>query len=147
MTYDYPQQSYLSKTILAGVFAGISATLANLGYDFFFRNITEFEPSQIINVSTIIFATMLFFTVAGLLYFFSSRFIRNGEKLYTLLFSLLTIFCFIRGMQVTRSADPKVTAEFRNLLLGIVTITGVWASFFIPCLMKHPSIFLDESDN
>jgi hypothetical protein len=143
MTYDYPQQSYLSKTVLAGVFAGIAGTLGNLAYDYFFRSISQFVPSQIINVATIIFATMLFFTVAGLVYFFASKFIKKGEILYMIVFAALTFFCFNWGMHVIRSSDPKVTADFRILLLGIISISGLLATFFVPYLMKHQSIFLD----
>jgi len=146
MNYNYPQQSYLSKTILAGVFAGIAATLANLGYDFFFRNITEFAPSQIINVATIIFATMLFFTLSGLLYFFISKFIKKGVIVYSLLFALLTFLCFRWGRHINRSDVPKITADFRGLFLGIEIISFGLATLFIPYLMKHQSIFLDEAE-
>ncbi|MES2371163.1 MAG: hypothetical protein V4557_01200 [Bacteroidota bacterium] len=144
MTYDYPQQSYLSKSILSGVFAGIVATLSNLGFDLFFRKYTQFMPSQIINVATIIFATMLFFSVAGLLYFFASKFIKQGVLVYVLIFIIFTIFCFNLGLHINRSSDPKVTADFRMLFLGLATITCVLATFLIPYLMKHQSIFLDE---
>ncbi|MES2004110.1 MAG: hypothetical protein V4450_06280 [Bacteroidota bacterium] len=146
MTYNYPSQSYLSKTVLAGVFAGIVATLANLGYDFFFRTLTQFVPAQIINVATIIFATMLLCTVAGLLYFFVSKFVQKGALVYVIVLSLVTFSCMYLSMQATRSADPGITANFRVLLLGIVTISGGLVTLFIPYLMKHQSIFLDEHD-
>ncbi|MES2330386.1 MAG: hypothetical protein V4539_12335 [Bacteroidota bacterium] len=143
MTYDYPQQSYLSKTILAGVFAGIAATLGNLAYDFFFRTFSQFGLSQIINVSTIIFSTMLLFTVVGLAYFFSSKFLKKGHIIYSIVFALVTLWCIQWGMHFNRSSDPKVSADFRLLLAGIFTITGLIATFFVPYLMKHQSIFLD----
>ncbi len=138
-----PDQPYLSKTILAGVFAGIAATLGNLFYDLFFRSITQFVPSQIINVATIIFATMLFFIVAGVLYFLSSKFIRQGTLVYIIAFAALFILCFSWGLHINRSVDPVVTANFRVLFLGIISISGILATFFIPYLMKHPSIYLD----
>lgn len=144
MRYDYPEQSFLSKTVLAGVFAGIAGTLFNLGYDFTFRSFTRFAPAQIINVATIIFASMLFFTVAGLIYFFLSKFLKKGEILYIILFAAFTYWCSTLSMQTHRSADPKVTADFRLLLLGIVLISGALATLFIPYLMKHQTIFLDE---
>lgn len=141
---DYlPEQPYLSKTILAGVFAGIAATLVNLFYDLIFRNFTQFVPSQIINVATIIFTTMLFFVVAGLLYFFSSKFIKQGTLVYIVVFAILSILCFSWGLHINRSPDPKITANFRVLFLGIVSISGGLATFFIPYLMKHQSLYLD----
>ena len=144
MKYDYPDQSFLSKTILAGVFAGIAGTLFNLGYDFMFRSFTHFAPAQIINVATIIFASMLFFTVAGLIYFFLSKFLKKGEILYMVLFAVATYWCSTMSMHTNRSADPLVTANFRLLLLGIVLISGALATLFIPYLMKHQTLFLDE---
>lgn len=145
MKYDYPQQSFLSKAVLAGVFAGIVATLANLTYDLVFRSATQFVPSQIINVATIIFTTMLVFTVAGVLYFFANK-IRQGTLLYIVLFGVLTVLCFSWGLHVRRSPDAKISADFRILLLGIVSITGLLTTFFVPYLMQHQGIFLDEKD-
>lgn len=137
------EQHYLSKTILAGVFAGIAATLGNLFYDLFFRSITQFVPSQIINVATIIFATMLLFLVAGVLYFFSSKFLKRGHWVYIATCIILSILCFSWGLHINRSSDPIISADFRVLFLGIVTISGLSVTFFIPYLMKHPSIYLD----
>jgi len=145
MKYDYPQQSFLSKTVLAGVFAGIIATLFNLLYDVIFRSVWQLVPSTIVNVATIIFSTMLLFTVAGLVYFFANK-LKKGTLIYVLLFAALTILCFSWGMHVRRSPDEKITADFRILLLGIITITGLLTTFFIPYLMKHQRIFLDEKD-
>ncbi len=147
MTYNYPAQSYLSKTVLAGVFAGIAATLSNLAYDYFFRSFTEFSPSQIINVSTIIFATMLFFTVAGVIYYFISSFMKKGQIIYIILYAAIAFFCLNWGMHVQRSADLKVSANFRVLFVGILSISFLLATLFIPYLMNHQSIFLDENDN
>ncbi|MBI2273827.1 MAG: hypothetical protein HYU70_08515 [Bacteroidetes bacterium] len=137
---------YLSKTILAGVFAGIAATLGNLFYDLFFRSFTQFVPSQIINVATIIFSTMLLFVVAGLLYFFLSKFVKQGILFYIIVLAILFMLCFSWGLHINRSADPAVTADFRVLFLGIVSISGLFATFFVPYLMQHPSIFMDEYD-
>lgn len=146
MTYNYPAQSYLSKTVLSGVFAGIIGTLSNLAYDYFFRRVTEFSPSQIINVSTIIFATMLFFTAAGVIYYFLSSFLKKGQIVYIIVYAAIAIFCLNWGLHVQRSADLKVSADFRVLFVGILSISFLLATFFIPYLMNHQSIFLDEND-
>jgi hypothetical protein len=116
--------------------------LVNLGYDFFFRDISQFQPSQIINVATIIFGTMLLFVFAGVAYFFADK-LKNGMTIYIVVFALLTVLCFSWGLHVTRSADLKVTANFRILLSGIIGISGLLSTFFVPYLMKHQSIYLD----
>lgn len=140
MNYDYPQ-TRLSKTLLTGVFAGIVATLINLAYDFFFRYFEKLYPSEFINVSSIIFATMLLFTIAGIIYFLLDKFVRHGNVVYIILFCVLTAVSFYAGMHVQRSSDPLVSQEFRGLLLGTVVVSGLLASFFIPYLSKHDTLY------
>ena len=55
MNYDYEQTEF-SKSLLAGVFTGITATTLSLLFNAFFRRFIGFSLSDIINVSTIIFA-------------------------------------------------------------------------------------------
>ena len=141
-----PKQTPISKSVLAGVFAGIIATLANLVYDFSVRSITQFAPSQIINVASIIFGSMLLLSVCGLIYYWASYFIRKGENIYIVVFALLTAICVWLGMHATRSSNPEVTAKFRILLPGIIGISGLLATFYIPYLMRHSSIFSDDED-
>jgi hypothetical protein len=145
MIYHYNQQSYLSKTVLAGVFAGIAGTLMNLGYDFIFRMRTEFPLSQVVNVSTIIFSTMLFFTVAGVVYFFLSR-VKKGELLYIVLLLALGALSMKGVAGVNRSPIALISEEFRYLIFGILGINFLLATFGIPYLMHHQHIFLDEMD-
>lgn len=139
MTYDYPQ-THLSKCVMAGTFAGIGATLINLAYDYFFREVSYFSPSTIINVSSIIFATMLLLVVAGFVYFFMSK-LKSGVALYMVIFSLLTAYCFYLGMHVNRSDNALEISQFRTLLLGVEAPTGLIAAFGIPYLVKHSDIY------
>ncbi len=140
MNYDYPQ-TRLSKSLLTGVFAGIIATLVNLAYDYFYRDFAKFYPSEIINVSSIIFATMILFTLAGLIYFFLSKYGKYGNIVYIIIFCALTVFCFIESMHAQRSSDPSITEEFRGLLVGTVAVTGLLAAFLIPYLTRHDTLF------
>jgi hypothetical protein len=142
MNYDYPQ-TRLSKTLLTGVFAGIIATLVNLVFDYFYRDFVKFYPSEFINVSSIIFATMLLFTVAGIIYFLLSKFIRHGNIVYIVIFCALTVFCFITGMHVHRSSNPLISQEFKGLLLGTIALTGLLAAFLIPYLNNHDTLYND----
>lgn len=142
MNYDYPQ-TRLSKDLLTGVFAGILATLANLAYDYFYRDFAKFYPSEIINVSSIIFGTMLLFTIAGIIYYLLTKFIKRGDIVYIVIFCALSVFCFIGSMHVNRSADPNITEEFRGLLLGTVAISGLMVAFLIPYLTRHDTLYID----
>lgn len=141
MNYDYKQTDF-SKALLAGLFAGIIATLANLAYDYFFRDITEFSPSQIINVPSIIMVSTLLLTIAGIIFHFMEHYLKGGKIIYVILFVLVTAYCLYESMHVQRSTDPVVTAQFQKLLAGVVLITGVGA-LFIPYLYSHDKIYND----
>ena len=140
MNYDYKQTDF-SKALLSGLFAGIIATLANLGYDFFYRDITGFQLSQIINVPSIIIASTLLLTIAGIGFYCFQHFIRNGTRFYKFIFILLTLLCVYLSIHVQRSVDPLISYEFKWLLTGIVVILGGLAVFFIPYLFKHEDIY------
>ena len=139
MDYDY-QQTHFSKAVLAGLFAGIAATLANLLYDYVYRDITSYWPSEIINVSSIIVATTLLLTVAGIIFHLFRQYIKNGSTGYFIFFTALTALCIYGALHVQRSSDPVVTIEFRQLLLGVVIISGA-AALLIPYLYRHSKIF------
>lgn len=150
MNYDYPQtrnyeypQTLLSKTLLTGVFAGIVATLINLAYDFFFRYYAKLYPSEIINVSSIIFGSMLLCTIAGIIYYFLVRYVKYGNIIYVAAFLALTIICIIESMHVNRSIDPVVNEAFRGLLLGTVVVCGLLTTFLIPYLTRHDTLYND----
>lgn len=140
MNYDYPQTK-LSKALLTGVFAGIIATLVNLVYDYLYRDLVKFYPSEFINVSSIIFATMLLFTAAGIIYYLLNKFIRHGNIVYIVVFCALTVISFIASMHVNRTPDPSISEEFRGLLLGTVAVTGLLAAFLIPYLTRHDTLY------
>jgi len=140
MNYDYKQTDF-SKALLSGLFAGIVATLANLAYDFFYRDITEFQLSQIINVPSIILASTLLLTIAGLIFYFFQHYIKKGSILYRIIFFILTLGCIYLSMQVQRSSDPIISNEFKWLLTGVVAILGGLAVFFIPYLFDHEDIY------
>lgn len=139
MDYDY-QQTDFSKAVLAGLFAGIAATVANLVYDYIYRDITSYWPSEIINVSSIIVATTLLLTIAGIIFHLFRKYIKNGGTGYLIVFTVLTLLCIYWAMHVQRSIDPVVTEEFRQLLSGVVIISGVGV-LLIPYLYNHAKIF------
>ena len=140
MNYDYPQTQF-SKSLMAGTFAGIITTLINLAYDYFYRQYSGFSPSTIINVSSIIFVTMLIFVISGLIYFLLGKLSKHSSIIYILIFSVLTIYCFYSGLHINRSDNPIEITQFRTLFLGIEIATGALVAFFVPYLVKHSSIY------
>ena len=86
---------------------------------------------------------MLLCTIAGIIYFLLSRYVKGGNVIYIVLFCALTVISIIAGMNVQRSSDPHVTAAFRGLLMGTVIITGLLATFAIPYLSRHDTLYND----
>ena len=140
MNYDY-EQTELSKAVLSGLFAGIMATCASLLFNMIFRGITQFNPSAIINVSSIIIGSVLILTIAGVLFYFFHHYIKKGSMLFRLFFLLVTAVAIYLSMQVQRSTDATVSKQFEELLSGIVLISGAFIIFYIPYLFKNAHIF------
>jgi len=140
MNYDY-EQTELSKAVLSGLFAGIMATCASLLFNMIFRGITQFNPSAIINVSSIIIGSVLILTIAGVLFYFFHHYIKKGSMLFSLFFLLVTAVAIYLSMQVQRSTDATVSKQFEELLSGIVLISGAFIIFYIPYLFKNAHIY------
>ena len=140
MNYDYEQTEF-SKAVLSGLFAGIIATCASLLFNMIFRSITQFNPSAIINVSSIIIGSVLILTIAGLLFYFFQHYIKGGSILFRIFFLLLTAIAVYFSMQVQRSTDATVSKQFEELLSGIVLISGSFIIFYIPYLFNHEHIY------
>lgn len=132
MNYNY-RQTPLSQAIFSGLCAGIIAALINLAYNYAIRGITGFSPSSIINVSSLIFASVLLPVFAGVLfYFFTLWGKKAGGYIFSILFGLLTIFTVVKGLHINRTANPAEIIDFRWLFIGVMLVIGVLTTFFIP---------------
>ena len=140
MNYDY-EQTELSKAVLSGLFAGIMATCASLLFNMIFRGITQFNPSAIINVSSIIIGSVLILTIAGLLFYFFQHYIKGGSILFRIFFLIVTVVAIYFSMQVQRPGDAAVSKQFEELLSGIVLISGAFIIFYIPYLFRNAHIY------
>lgn len=133
--FDYEQTEF-SRSLLAGVFAGIAATFFSLLYDSYFRFFTGFTFSEMINVSTIIFALLLIVTLAGVIFYFFHHYLKKGTLIYQLVSLVFTIVLVILALHAQRSVDPVTSAHFRELLTGVIGITGTCTIFVIPFLFN-----------
>ena len=139
MNHDYDETPF-SKSVLAGVFAGILATVVILVFNFIYRGSTAFPLSEIINVSTVIFSSLIILTIAGVIFYFFIHFMKAGQLVYIILFSVLTLLAAYGSMHVSRSSDQLMNNEFHQLLLGTVLILGLCAAAGIPLLYKSKQI-------
>jgi|SRR5690606_26428989 len=127
-------QTPFSKAFLTGVFVGIVSTFVCLTYNLIYRAETGFVPTDIINVASIIFGVNILFIVIGLIYFALTQASGKGELIFIILFSLLTVFLAWQAEGVNRSVNHEMTVAFRGLLLGVIIIMGIGATFLMPFL-------------
>lgn len=132
-------QTPFSKAFLTGLFVGIVSTFICLTYNLVYRTETGFMPTDIINVASIIFGVNILFIVIGIIYFALTKAFGKGELFFIILFSLLTVFLAWKAEGVNRSVSHEMTMQFRGLLLGVIIITGIGASFLIPFLFHSKS--------
>lgn len=139
MNYDYPQ-SDLSRSILAGLFAGIVATAGNLIYSFIYRRITNITEFNAIDVTTTIFGTVLLLLVCGVFFYFFVHYLKSGVNIYRVIVFLITAAVVFLALQYHRAPGYSITQEFRVLFIGLQLIIGGVAAFLIPYLFRHDSI-------
>lgn len=132
-------QTPFTKAFLTALFAGIITSIICLIYNGVYRDQTGLEPTDIINVGTIIFAVHIIFLLLGILFYLFRLWKKTGETLYIVALLLLTAFLSWKSEGVVRSSNHDVTIEFRGLLLGIVLIIGISASVVVPMLFHNKS--------
>ncbi|HET7897034.1 MAG TPA: hypothetical protein VFL47_05180, partial [Flavisolibacter sp.] len=76
-----------------------------MAYNIFYRDSSGFALSDYINVSSLIFAVNLVFFLIGVIYYGFLRMARSGEKIFVVVFLLLTIVLAYLGGQIHRSDD------------------------------------------
>jgi hypothetical protein len=133
----------LSQALLTGLFAGIMATIVCMIFNVIYRDDTQFQLSDIINVSSLIFVVNIIFLLIGVAYYGFLKMSRRGDLVFIIVFALLTILLAWRSMYVHRSSDPVLNREFHYLLAGVVIIMGLFAAFGIPFLY-HNKRFRNE---
>lgn len=139
MNRDYEQDDF-SKSVLAGVFSGIAATVVILIYNFYYRGVSGFSLSDIVNVSTVIFVSVLFLTVCGLIFHLFHHYIKQGMIVYIIVFVLLTVGALSLLPGVQRSPNPEIAAQFRKLMMGVTIIMGFFCAIGIPYFFKSDKI-------
>lgn len=127
----------LSKAVLTGLFVGIMATVLCLAYNIFYRDSTGFALSNYINVSSLIFAVNLLFFLLGAVYYGFLRMAKTGERIFMVVFLLLTVVLAYLSGQIHRSDNPQLNSQFHQLLLPMVIAMGLLAALGIPFLYHN----------
>lgn len=131
------------RSLMAGLFAGIIITIANLIFNFIYRGVTRFNPSEIVNVTSIIFVSLILSVLAGILYYLIVPYAGKSKYLFIILFFVLTVIVTYVAFNVTRSSsDANVTSQFHGLFAGIVIITGVVNALLIPYMARNKNMII-----
>ncbi|MBV9962883.1 MAG: hypothetical protein JO072_11615 [Parafilimonas sp.] len=142
MNYSYGEMSVFSRSLFASLFAGFIATCVMEFFDIFFRTATGYNPSLVINVSTIIFGAFIPCVVAGIIFYMLIAYVKSGALIFRILFLVLSMWvCFI-VMQSHYGGNLPVLEGFRGLALGCILILTVFIVVFIPYFFKNNKSFL-----
>ena len=130
-------QTPFTKAFMTALFVGIFTSVICLIYNGIYRDETRLEPTDIINVGSIIFAVNILFLLVGIVFYLMRLMKGTGELIYIAGLILLTIFLGWKAEGVVRSSNPDITVAFRGLLLGIIVIVGISASLIVPVLFHN----------
>ena len=131
------EKTMFYRSFMTCVFAGLIGTVLCMVYDLTFVQVMRFPLSAIINVSTLIFAINIIFLIIGALYYWSVKFIRRGEIIFSILFLLITALLIWRLQAFERTDNAIINVQFRWLSSGIVVILGLLASVAVPLLYHN----------
>jgi hypothetical protein len=114
--------------MMTGLFIGVMDTIICLAYNIGYRSETGYIPSEIVNVSSLIFAINLLLTIIGIVYFFFLRYIRGADVAYSIVFLALTVWLALKTFSSVRFGDAHLDSGWHGLMGGIVLICGISAT-------------------
>lgn len=139
MEYNY-NQTQLSKILFSGVFAGIIATVATLTFNFFYRMSTDYNESMVINVSSLIFGSLIILELCALIYLGLTSFMKNPSIIFLIVIIAIVALSILGTASVVHADNLVESTHFRGLLMGIIIIFGICA-LSIPYIIKHSDKF------
>ena len=139
MNYDYPQTD-LSRGALSGLFAGLVAIVANAAFVLIYRSITNYYENNGLDITVIIFGSIIQLMTCGLLFSFFVHYLKKGIGFYRVMVVLITALIFFLGIIARRSIMGSVSGDFKFMVVGTQIIIGCLAALFIPYLFRHDKI-------
>ncbi|MBK8711116.1 MAG: hypothetical protein IPL97_04385 [Niastella sp.] len=125
-----------SRSIMVGLFAGIVANVLCLAYDAFFRLSSSYFLSELINVSTLSFFVVIIGLITGVIYYYFHHYLKGGNLFFRLFSIIITGVLFLLALHANRTPNHTMNIEFRELLSGIIIISGLCFLLLIPFFYK-----------
>jgi hypothetical protein len=126
---------------MASAFSGFIITLINLFYNVGYREFEGFSKALLVNVSSIIFATMILLLVMGFIFYLLAEYLSKGSWVFSIFIIAVTIILVILTIG---SQKNGFAIGFAGLYIGLELITGILTAFLIPYFSTHPKIFMTE---
>lgn len=136
------QHSVFFNAMMTGLFVGIIDTLICLAYNIFYRSYSGFFPSEVINVSSIIFMVNLLLLLLGLVFFLFVKSFKGGGGVFGVFMLLVTVILAWKVFTSHPYDDARMDSGYHGLYGGILLILGLSAAC-IPLLYGNKK-FLDE---
>jgi drug/metabolite transporter (DMT)-like permease len=130
-----------SKSLLAGLLAGIVAAFINLVYVMCYREITGYSKEEIVMPVTIFIGFPFLLAIGGMFYYLTMRHLPSGTRWFVLLCFLLMIALVIVTIPTSSVNQVSLFSGKTGLFLGMEIITCLLAVFLIPYLARHPNIY------
>lgn len=137
----------LSRGILGGLFVGIIAAAVNLAFDYIYRQATNYQFAEYVNINSIILFTIPTLVAAGIVYAIIRQYVKAGALVYTLLALAITavVALFIPLGPNMLPNGEAMPSSARGLTIGIEVITGLFGAFALPYFAEHPKIWSDAT--
>jgi hypothetical protein len=140
MNFDTHPHSDLSKSVLAGVFAGIAAAVLNLVFIVLYRYATSYYLSNAIDITTTVFGSLILLVAAGVVFYLCIHFIKGGSNVYRLIVVIITAVLVYIGLYYRDLFGADIPFAFRRLFIGTQAIIGLLAGLLIPYLFNHEKL-------
>jgi len=138
MNYDL-EQVPLTRYALSGLLGGILAIMFNFILAVTFRTVTGFSSFDVINVSTIIFGSIIPVTIGGIILYFFHK-VKGGVLLYIIAFLALTVFLAFAASRAHLPGIPSSETKFHELFIGVIAIIGLVTALLVPLLVKSKKL-------
>ena len=128
----------LSRSLLAGLVAGLVGAFLAAGYTFFYRKATDITGYKIVEPMLIFMVIPIIVISTGLIFFEMVENMKRGRLFFTIISLFVTLAAIVFALRLEKG--------IRELLFGIILITGLLISFLLPFLATHPKLFMDEEE-
>ncbi len=125
----------LNQFLIAGAWAGLTATVINNIYSFIYTSVTGFSASGAVNVFTVTLASFIPLILAGLVYYLLARNTAKPTIYFIILAVLLTMVSERLRVFAIYFYDYAVPVDFYGLVIPMNYMAGAIAVIVIPWYM------------